>query len=205
MKKFLKAAAAMILIAVSAVPVFASIDLPYPDVAENAVYAEAVIQLYDYGIMQGDTTGNFNPNKTITREEFAAIICRMLDEEENALAIKKSAFSDVASTRWSSGYIARAAELGIVNGYGNGVFKPKDSVTVAQAAKMLVCAWGYGDEALEAGGWPDGYISVAEEQGILENVSSGNSAAAKRWEVATMAYYMRMNPFAYEQGGFAGE
>lgn len=171
----------------------------------NAQYAEAVLSLYDNGIMKGDTDGNFNPNATVTREEFATIICRLLDEEDNALAIKKSPFDDVESSRWSSGYIARANELGIVNGYGDGKFGPKDSVTVAQAAKMLVCAWGYADEAIEAGGWPNGYISVANEQRILDSVKSETSEPAKRWEVATMAYKMLMNPFAYEQGGYIDE
>ncbi len=205
MKKFLAVICVVTLMLTSFIPTFAASDLPYPDVSENAVYAEAVLELYDYGIMQGDTAGNFNPNKTVTREEFATIICRLLDEEENALAIKTSPFNDVASNRWSAGYIARAAELGIINGYGNGKFGPEDPVTVAQAAKMLVCAWGYGDNAVEAGGWPDGYVSIAEDLGILNGVKSGTSESAKRWEVAMMAYQTLMNPFEYEQGGYADE
>lgn len=202
MKRLLQAAVVLVVIAVSIMPAFAAIGMPYPDVSENAAYAEAVIELYDYGIMSGDTSGNFNPNKTITREEFAAIICRMLGEEESAQAIKTSSFSDVPSSRWSVGYIAKAAELGIVSGYGNGKFGPKNPVTVEQAAKMLVCAWGYEDAAKEAGGWPDGYLSIAKSNGILNGVLSSSSSSAKRWEVAVMAYQMRLNPFADEQGGF---
>lgn len=205
MKKILKVSIFLILVLSLTLQAFATVDLPYSDVDENAEYAESVIQLYDDGIMKGDDAGRFNPNQTITREEFATIICRLLDEEENALAIKKSSFNDVESNYWSTGYIARAAELGIVNGYGNGKFGPKDSVTVAQAAKMLVCAWGYGEEAVEAGGWPDGYISVANSQEILDSVKSKSSEPAKRWEVATMAYKMMLNPFAYEQGGYVDE
>ncbi len=205
MKKVLKLLVLMALIAMLVVPTFAASDLPYADVSANATYAEAVLKLYDYGIMQGDENGNFNPNQSVTREEFATIICRLLDEEENAITIKKSSFNDVATNRWSVGYIARAAELGIINGYGNGKFGPEDPVTVEQAAKMLICAWGYGDDAIAAGGWPDGYISVAEELEILDDVKSKTTESAKRWEVATMAYKMRMNPTAEEQGGSADE
>lgn len=74
MKKILAVICVVTLMLTSFIPTFAASDLPYPDVSENAVYAEAVLEMYDYGIMQGDTAGNFNPNKTVTREEFATII-----------------------------------------------------------------------------------------------------------------------------------
>ena len=203
MKRMIPLFLALLMSLLLVTPALATLDNPYPDVKDSAPYLDAVIKLYDYGIMKGDTSGNFNPDKTITREEFAAIVCRLLQEEEAALAIKTSTFSDVASGRWSAGYIARAAQLGIVSGYGGTRFGPTDPVTVEQAAKMLVCAWGYEDSALEAGGWPDGYLAEAEYHGILNGVKSASSAPAKRWEVALMAYQMRMNPTADEQGGFS--
>lgn len=65
----------------------------FPDVADDAPYAEAAEYLNDVGIMQGDEKGNFNPDKTVTRAEMAALICRMLGETENLA--KANTFTDV--------------------------------------------------------------------------------------------------------------
>ena len=158
----------------------------FPDVPENAGYAEAVEVLAELGIFGGDDKGNFNPDKTITRAECAAVICRMLGVEEEAKSMKKQVFSDVSTSFWGAGVIAKAAELGIIGGYGNGKVGPNNPVTQEQMIKMLVCAWGYGDMAESAGGWPKGYASVANDLGITDYLVS--SDPAKRSEVAIWCY-----------------
>ena len=110
----------------------------FPDVDEYAPYAEAVEYLKERNIMVGDNHGNFNPNKTVTRAEMATIVCRMLGETEN-LTISNT-FTDVPNTHWANKYIAKAAELSIVSGYGNGKFGPNDMVTYEQAVTMVVRA-----------------------------------------------------------------
>ena len=50
----------------------------YPDVDANANYASAVELLSALEILQGDENGNFNPDNTITRAEYAAVVCRAL-------------------------------------------------------------------------------------------------------------------------------
>lgn len=156
----------------------------FPDIPAGASYAEAVEVLADLGIFQGDNHGKFNPDKTITRAEAATIICRLLGVEDETKALKQTVFSDVLSTNWAVGYIAKAAELGIIMGYGNGKFGPDDPVTQEQIVKMLVCAWGYGQYAEEIGGWPAGYIAVAEEVGLIADANTVSNFAAKRSEVA---------------------
>lgn len=55
----------------------------FPDVPENAPYAEAAEALVELGVFQGDGQGNFNPDSNITRAQAAAVICRMLDVEKD--------------------------------------------------------------------------------------------------------------------------
>lgn len=160
----------------------------FPDVPAGAPYEEAVGVLAELGIIKGDDYGNFNPDNTITRAEAATIICRMLCVEEEAKAIKREVFSDVSISHWAVGYIAKAAEIGIINGYGNGNFGPNDPVAQDQIIKMLVCAWGYGQYAKELGGWPTGYITVAEELGIIESADEISGIQAKRSDVAMWSY-----------------
>lgn len=152
----------------------------FPDVADDAVYAEAAEYLNEVGIMQGDTQGNFNPNKNVTRAQMAAIICRMLGETES-LEKTETNFSDVPASYWASGYIAKAAELGVIGGYQDGSFKPDNTVTYEQAVAMVVRAVGLDEQAVLAGGYPSGYISIATDYGYNEGffVSMGTPMARK--------------------------
>ena len=158
----------------------------FPDVSSSADYAEAVEYVSDIGLMVGDDQGNFNPNKTVTRAEMATIICRMLGETENLP--KSDKFSDVPTSHWANPYVAKAAELGIVNGYGNGKFGPSDTVTYEQMLAMIIRALGGEELAKENGGYPDGYISTAVDHGLVENVSVHRGESLSRENVAIILY-----------------
>lgn len=158
----------------------------FPDVDENASYAEAAEYLNEIGIMQGDEKGNFNPDKAVSRAEMAAIICRMLGETENLTT--STIFADVPVSHWANGYIAKAASLGIISGYGNGKFGPSDSVTYEQALTMVVRSLELEENALEAGGYPAGYISVAQEYGFTYQLSAKAGDLMLRWQVAIILY-----------------
>ena len=160
----------------------------FPDVPASAPYAEAVNALHEYGIINGDNRGNFNPNSSVTRAEAAAIICRLLGMEEDAKQARTTSFTDVPTNHWANGYVAKAAEQGIINGYGNGKFGPSDSVTYLQLAKMLICVWGYGDDADAKGGWPTGFIDVAQDKGYFSGVYGSQNENADRSMVALMVY-----------------
>lgn len=162
-------------------PAFAA---PFPDVGENAPYAEAAEAMKELGIMVGDEKGNFNPNKTVTRAEMAAIVCRMLGETDNL--ITSETFLDVPPTHWSNAYISRAAELEIINGYGNGNFGPSDPVTYEQAIAMVVRAVGGEPEAQSAGGYPTGYLSVMQEYGLLEGIALKKGQPMVRADIAIL-------------------
>ena len=158
----------------------------FPDVDEDAPYADAVEYLNEIGIMQGDENGNFNPDKAVTRAEMAIIVCRVLGETENLSA--SSAFSDVPVDHWANGYIGKAAELGIVNGLGNGMFGPSDTVTYEQTVAMIVRAIGGAEEAAGAGGYPDGFLAVAQINGFLFGLNIQKGTPLSRAYVALILF-----------------
>jgi len=158
----------------------------FPDVTTDAQYAEAVDYLAGIGIFTGDDEGNFNPDKTITRAEFATIMVRMMGEEDRAKKVRTSSFTDVLSNHWACGYITVAVELGLVNGYGDGKYGPGDTLTYEQAVKVLICTMGYEEIAQSLGGWPQGYMTIANDIGILQGTSS--SLGAPRSVVAMLTY-----------------
>lgn len=178
----------------------------YPDVDANANYASAVELLSALKILQGDENGNFNPDNTITRAEYAAVVCRALGMENAANSAKGATiFTDVAADHWATGYINLATQQGIVNGKGNGIFDPEGNVTYAEAVKMLVVALGYEPMASQRGGYPTGYLTVANSTKMTAGVSaSGTDTAALRSTVAQLTANALEVP-NMEQTGFGTE
>jgi len=154
----------------------------FPDVDEHAEYAEAINYLADHGIFMGDDHGNFEPNMPVTRAEMAVIMCNVLNEDVDYGA--ETSFIDVPG--WASPYVAKVASLGFVSGYGNGLFGPSDCVTYEQAVTMIVRSMGRGSDAAARGGYPEGYLSVAEEMGV--NLYALKGKALSRADVAMVLY-----------------
>lgn len=159
----------------------------FPDVDENAAYAEAAEYLNEIGVMQGDTQGNFNPSKNVTRAQMAALLCRLIGETDT-LAVDGSRFSDVPASYWANSYITKAASLEIINGYQDGSFRPDNVVTYAQAVTMVLNAIGGKKLAEEYGGYPDGYLIVAEANGILNGVTGSSDSPMSRSSVALLLF-----------------
>lgn len=164
------------------VPTFAA----FTDVAADASYAEAVTVLSALEIINGYGDGTFKPDGKITRAEYAAIVCRIIGMEDAAKG-GVSSFTDVAADHWATGYIATAQNAGIVNGKTATTFGPEDEVTYEQAVKMLVVALGYELKAQSMGGYPTGYMMIANQESIT--VGTTNTAGgASRATVARLTY-----------------
>ena len=163
--------------------------LAYSDVDESSSVSEAVGILSNLKIFTGFEDGTFRLNDTVTRAQMAAIVCRMLGYESQAESSSGSTvFTDVPANHWASGYINVAQQMGIINGYGGGLFGPEDKVTYEQAVKMVVCALGYDLVAQGKGGYPTGYLSVASSEGITKNSKGSVGEPAKRSTLVMLVY-----------------
>lgn len=158
----------------------------FPDVSDSADYAWAAKLTKEMGIFAGDNKGNFNPDKGITRAECAVVVYRLLGETADAATMTTNAFTDVPKSHWANGYIAWAYSKGFISGYGNGKFGPSDMVTYEQAITMLMAGIDYGSAAVDAGGYPYGYISVAERYGFLSGVEDTFGSAITRANIAVL-------------------
>ncbi|MBQ8525266.1 MAG: S-layer homology domain-containing protein [Clostridia bacterium] len=83
------------------------------------------------GIFSGYEDGTVRPQNRITREEMVTVIIKSLKIEVDAAA--STSFSDSTQITWSAPYVAKAVELGFVNGYNDGSFKPGNPITRAEA------------------------------------------------------------------------
>lgn len=171
------------------VPVFGA---TFKDVPETNSYYEAIDVLSNFKIILGDASGNtFRPDAQISREEFSVIVTRIMGASEIMPDLTVLPFTDVnpiICDEWAIVATKVAYDLGIVSGYGDGKFGPKDPVTYEQVVKMLVCALGYESVAIQKGGWPTGYILVANELGITDDAVMEHSENAPRGIVSQLVY-----------------
>lgn len=80
--------------------------------------------------------GEFNTyNRNITRAEMCRIAVRALNEDPSKGTT--SFLDDYKISETFKGYVKKAVELGIVNGYTDNTFKPENSVTRAEASKII--------------------------------------------------------------------
>ncbi len=133
---------------------------------EGTPYEEAAALLYDLGIVEGRGS-NYEPEAELTRAEMITYLVRILGLDGGAAEV---IFSDVPEDHWACGNVATAYKMGIANGMGDGSFAPDAPVTFAQSVKLLVGALGYGVQAEAAGGYPSGYLAMANRIDLLKGV-----------------------------------
>lgn len=148
---------------------------------------EKIEVLSSFNIINGYEDGSFRPQNSITRAEFAKIVTVAM-RLENIIPSGEESFEDVSEDSWYKDYVYISKVLGIINGMSDTIFAPNENITYEQAIKMLVVALGYNEEAQNKGGYPNGYIQVAEELGITKDMQFVNTRYATRTDIATMIY-----------------
>ena len=95
-------------------------------------------------------------------------------------------FSDVPANHWAYSEIQRCCDQGIVNGYSNGAFGPRNSVTGAHFAAMLTRMFYPEELAANSGlsgqGWYMPALTAASEAGLLDGTSRLESGQANNWK-----------------------
>ena len=109
---------------------------PFRDVPQSAWYADAVTYVYENGLMNGTAPGIFSPARSVTRGMVAAILYRL----EGEPAAPSAPFTDVPAASYYNKAIGWAQRYGVVEGYGDGTFRPDQPVTRQQLAAIL---WRY--------------------------------------------------------------
>ena len=129
--------------------------IPFSDVSDRAWYAEDIAIGYNAGYFQGTSGNTASPSDTLTREQAAVMLGRNLLMQ--AQTGENTDFSDSRSmSEWSRGIVGSLVDSGIVKGYTDGTFKPKNNITRGEVASLLVNA--IGTRYSEAGEYSPGYI-----------------------------------------------
>lgn len=95
--------------------------------------ASAIEELTERGIINGKTEALFEPDATMTRAEFSAVIVRALSLTSSG----EKLFDDVSENDWYFDYVSAASTRQIVNGISEKEFNPLGTVTKEEAAVMV--------------------------------------------------------------------
>jgi len=109
----------------------------YADVNPKQWYAKPILEAKELGIVRAYPDNLFRPNSLVNRAEALAIVLRATRLE---LGHVIPSFPDVRTNDWFSRYVSFAKKMGIVHGYGDGLFHPEKAITRGEAAKIAILA-----------------------------------------------------------------
>ena len=156
--------------------------------ADKIDYKEAVDVMNAVGVFVGDEKGNFNAKENLTREQAAKIIAYLELGSKAADALPGGAtFTDVASTRWSAGFVGYCAQAGVVAGY-DGKFDPAGQLTALQFGKMLLVEIGYDAKAAGMVGtdWAINTSKLLATTGLMNGIDGSVNQVLTREKAAQM-------------------
>ena len=109
----------------------------FADVAADSYCAKAVAWAVERGITSGTGNGRFSPDEACTRAQAVTFLARALGGKATANA----EFSDVPAGSWYAEAVAWAAENGITDGIGGGLFGSNNDCTRGQIVTFLYRAY----------------------------------------------------------------
>ena len=157
--------------------------------ADKIDYKEAVDVMNAVGVFIGDEKGNFNAKENLTREQAAKIIAYLeLGEKAADALVGGATFTDVASTRWSAGFVGYCAQAGVVAGVGNGKFDPAGQLTALQFGKMLLVELGYDAKAAGMVGadWAINTSKLMAKAKLMDKIDGSVNQVLTREKAAQM-------------------
>ncbi|MFI3211368.1 MAG: S-layer homology domain-containing protein, partial [Peptostreptococcaceae bacterium] len=105
-----------------------------------------------------DATPTFRPTDSITRAEFAKIVCESFGIEANEGDTEP--FHDVDDAHWHQKYITALYNAGIIEGKSAQLFHPGDAITREEASKIMSNSYAFKGEILP-------FVEVIEDDEVV--------------------------------------
>ena len=121
-------------------------SLPFKDVPQDAWYYPVVREAYEKGITTGVTRTTFEPNATVTREQFLVMLFRAADvrldwihqvvSDPSDMFFSAMGFADVAKGAWYTDAVYAAWVMEVTNGVDAAHFGVGQPITREQMATL---------------------------------------------------------------------
>ncbi len=163
----------------------------YVDVAVGSWYYDAIAQCVAAGILTGTGGATMSPETVISRQELFVMYARALSIQPKTSA--DTSFTDSASVAsWAAGYINALADMGAIQGGGDGSLDPAGDINRASFVALLdqsISGYANTDNAT-VGGTSGIVLVVADNVTVMGNVESlvvvGGSAGVSGSSVGTI-------------------
>ena len=118
----------------------------FADLGDVEWAKDAILALFEKGIVSGVGDNLYAPQNNVTREQFIVMIMRALKIDATE---SNTVFSDVQAGSYYEKYVATAKKLGIVNGISEDSFGVGKNITRQDLAVMVLNAAKYMNKSLE--------------------------------------------------------
>lgn len=146
----------------------------FTDVDNSAWYYGYVMALYKQGIMSGYEDGTFCPDNSITRQEMAAVIYRVLQSRGIPMD-DEAEFTDISEvSEYARTAVVKLGGAKILSGF-DGYFRPADSLTRAEAAVVMLKTYNILEGIIGMS-----VASYASARSGSENLEPSQEASAKQ-------------------------
>ncbi len=191
----------------AALSVFAKYGDPRTNVASTAslndisgnAYEGAIKYLAENKIVKGYEDGTFRPQHQINRAEFTKIIIEAVYPYQ---AKGSNCFSDV-SNEWFAPYVCFAKTKGIISGFPDGRFRPDQNISLAEASKILVNAFGLpADSMKNYDEWYESYTSILKSRRYLPQTVLKAAQNITRGEMSELIWRIKEDVQSKETGAY---
>lgn len=173
----------------------------FADVPDTFWGHEAVSGLALRQIVAGMPSGSFEPERSVSRAEFAVMLSRALKLEQGGAM---NVFTDVSQDAWYYPSLSGAYKAGLVQGRDGRTYEPDTPVTRQEMAVMLTKAYALQGgtmstpeaaesfaDAVQIAEWAQASVNAAHALGLIQGRGQGEFAPAAyltRAEAAQIIY-----------------
>lgn len=161
----------------------------FEDIKGNA-YEKEIVELNNWGYVDGYEDGTFKPEESLTRAEAAQMMrMAMYPLEPFADMAYQEWFSDVDSYHWAWEPLQILAAHRVIDGFPDGTFRPEENVTVAQAFNMCLKMTGYTQYIeKDTAPWYDGVVKAAVQYGFTKDLDFEPEKDITRGQMAKLIH-----------------
>ena len=197
-------------------------SLPFTDVPTSSWYYDAVVYVYESGLMNGTSSTTFSPESTLKREQAVTVIGRLMENLEFYIGNGSTTLTDVVSGSYYYKYVCWAVNNNLID-HPNTTFGVGQSINRQDLAFLLYNACNYYGLTIKTliplpSFSDDSLISDSKRAAVYKcakgNIMIGSSGAFHPWyslkrselaQVITNFVAYHQNDYAYVVGANWGQ
>lgn len=154
---------------------------PFTDITIHQWYRDAVNRAYSMGLFAGTGDGSiFAPEVKLDRAMMMTVLFHLAGDPDEERFAAQVTFPDVPAGEWYESYVRWAGQQGIGAGYGDGAFRPLNTLTRREVVQFL---YNFGTTYLKLELSEQVDLSAYDGVDILR--ADGWGETAMSWAVAT--------------------